>query len=46
MNEIDPMIRLKLPRLLRKAGLTGIRVNPIIHAYAPDHSRRNLLLDF
>ena len=46
MNGIDPMIGRKLPRLLREAGLTDIRVNPIIHVYPTDHGRRNLLLDF
>lgn len=46
MNGIDPMIGRKLPRLLRAAGLTDIRVNPVIHVYPPDHGRRNLLLDF
>jgi hypothetical protein len=46
MNGIDPLIGRKLPRLLREAGLTDIRVNPIIHIYPPDHGRRNLLLDF
>jgi hypothetical protein len=46
MNGIDPLIGRKVPRLLREAGLTDIRVNPIIHVYPPDHGRRNLLLDF
>ena len=46
MNGIDPMIGRKLPRLLREAGLTDIRVNPIIHVYPANHGRRNLLLDF
>jgi ubiquinone/menaquinone biosynthesis C-methylase UbiE len=46
MNGIDPLIGRTLPRLLREAGLTDIRVNPIIHVYPPDHGRRNLLLDF
>jgi len=46
MNGIDPLIGRKLPRLLRDAGLTDIRVNPIIHVYPAGHGRRNLLLDF
>jgi len=45
-NGIDPLIGRKMPRLLREAGLTDVRVNPIIHVYPPGHGRRNLLLDF
>jgi SAM-dependent methyltransferase len=45
-NGIDPFIGRKLPRLLRDAGLTEVRVNPIIHIYPPGHGRRNILLDF
>jgi SAM-dependent methyltransferase len=45
-NGIDPHIGRKVPRLLREAGLTDVRVNPIVHVYAPGHGRRNLLLDF
>jgi len=45
-NGIDPLIGRKVPRLLREAGLTDVRVNPIIHVYPPGHGRRNLLLDF
>src|SRR5262245_14849729 len=40
-NGIDPLIGRKLPRLLRDAGLTDIRVNPIIHVYPAGHGRRN-----
>jgi ubiquinone/menaquinone biosynthesis C-methylase UbiE len=45
-NGIDPFIGRKLPRLLRDAGLTEVRVNPIIHIYPPGHGRRTILLDF
>jgi ubiquinone/menaquinone biosynthesis C-methylase UbiE len=45
-NGIDPFIGRKLPRLLRDAGLTEVRVNPIVHIYPPGHGRRNILLDF
>ena len=43
---IDLYIGRKVPRLLRKAGLVEIRVNPIVHAYPPGHARRSILLDF
>jgi len=46
MNEIDRTIGLKLPRLMRAAGLVDVRVNPFVHIYPPGHGRRTLLLDF
>jgi SAM-dependent methyltransferase len=46
MNGIDPLVGRRLPRLLRKAGLVDIRVNPIVHVYPPGHGRRRILLDF
>lgn len=45
-NGIDPFIGRKLPRLLHHAGLSEVRVNPIIHVYPPGHARRSILLDF
>ena len=32
--------------MLRNAGLVDIRVNPLIHVYGPDHSRRPIFLQF
>ncbi|MFN8444087.1 MAG: methyltransferase domain-containing protein [Caldilineaceae bacterium] len=46
MNDIDRSIGLKLPRMLRKAGLVEIHVNPFVHIYPPGHGRRTLLLEF
>jgi ubiquinone/menaquinone biosynthesis C-methylase UbiE len=45
-NGIDPFIGRKLPRLLRQAGVNGVRVNPIVHVYPDGHPRRCILLDF
>jgi hypothetical protein len=42
----DAAIGRTLPRLLRKAGLVDVHVNPLIHVYPPGHGRRNILLDF
>jgi len=46
MNEIDRTIGVKLPRMLREAGLVDVRANPLVHIYPPDHGRRMLLLEF
>lgn len=46
LNGIDRSIGLRVPRMLRDAGLADIRVNPVIHVYPPAHSRRMLLLEF
>jgi SAM-dependent methyltransferase len=46
MNGIDRSIGLRVPRMLREAGLTDLRTNALIHAYPPGHARRMLLLDF
>ena len=46
MSGIDPSIGLRVPRMLREAGLTDVRVNALVHAYPPGHGRRMLLLDF
>ena len=46
MNGIDKTIGLKLPRLLREAGLVDIQVNPLVHISPPGHGRRMLSLEF
>ena len=46
MNGIDRSIGLRVPRMLREAGLLDVRVNPLVHAYPREHARRTLLLDF
>jgi SAM-dependent methyltransferase len=43
---IDLNIGRRVARMLRNAGLIDIRVNPLIHVYGPDHSRRPILLQF
>ncbi len=46
MNGIDRSIGLRVPRMLREAGLVDVRVNSLVHAYPPGHGRRMLVLDF
>jgi len=46
INGIDRSIGLRVPRLLREAGLVDIRVNSLVHVYPPGHGRRMLLLEF
>lgn len=46
MNDIDRTIGLKIPRMLRDAGLVDVRVNPFVHIYPSGHGRRTLLLEF
>ena len=46
MNGMDPSIGLRVPRMLREAGVTDVHVNPLVHAYPPGHGRRMLQLDF
>ena len=46
MNGIDRSIGLRVPRMLRDAGLVEVRVNALVHAYPPGHGRRMLVLDF
>jgi SAM-dependent methyltransferase len=46
MNDIDRTIGLRIPRMLREAGLVDVRVNPFVHIYPPGHGRRALLLEF
>ena len=45
MNGIDRSIGLRVPRMLREAGLADVRVNPVIHVFPPAHARRTLLLE-
>jgi SAM-dependent methyltransferase len=45
-NGIDRAIGVRVPRLLREAGLIDVTVNPLIHAYPATHSRRLLALEF
>jgi SAM-dependent methyltransferase len=45
-NGIDRSIGLRVPRMLREAGLLDVRVNPLVHVYPPGHGRRMLLLEF
>ncbi|MEJ8856817.1 methyltransferase domain-containing protein [Variovorax robiniae] len=46
MNGIDRMIGLKVPGMLRDAGLVDLRVHPLVHVYPVGHGRRMLLLEF
>jgi SAM-dependent methyltransferase len=46
LNGIDRSIGLRVPRMLREAGLVDVRVTPMVHVYPPGHGRRGLLLDF
>jgi SAM-dependent methyltransferase len=41
----DPNIGLRVPRLLRDAGIADVAINPIVHVYPPGHPRRTILLD-
>jgi ubiquinone/menaquinone biosynthesis C-methylase UbiE len=43
---IDLYIARRIPRMLRNAGLADVQVNPLIHIYGPDHSRRPIFLQF
>lgn len=45
-NGIDRSIGLRVPRILREAGLVDVRVNPLVHVYPPGHGRRMLVLEF
>lgn len=43
---IDLYIGRRIARMLRNAGLMDVQVNPLIHIYGPDHSRRPIFLQF
>jgi SAM-dependent methyltransferase len=46
IHGIDRSIGLRVPRMLRAAGLVDVRVNAFVHTYPPGHGRRMLVLDF
>jgi hypothetical protein len=46
MNDIDGTIGLKIPRMLREAGLIDVRVNAFVDQYPSGHGRRMRLLEF
>ena len=46
MNSIDRAIGLKIPRMLREAGVVDVHVHPFVHTYPLGHQRRMLLLEF
>ena len=46
LNGIDRTIGLRVPRLLRDAGLVDIGMNALVHVYPLGHGRRLLLLEF
>jgi ubiquinone/menaquinone biosynthesis C-methylase UbiE len=43
---IDLYIGRRIARIMRDAGLVDVRVNPLVHIYGPDHSRRPIFLQF
>ena len=43
---MDLYVGRRIARMLRNAGLVDVRVNPLIHIYGPDHSRRPIFLQF
>jgi ubiquinone/menaquinone biosynthesis C-methylase UbiE len=45
-NGIDLYIGRRIAGMLRDAGLTNIRINPLVHVYEPEHSRRPIFLQF
>ena len=45
-NGIDLYVGRRIARMLRAAGLTDIRVNPLVHVYEPNHTRRPIFLQF
>src|SRR5215469_783739 len=45
-NGIDLYIGRRVARMLRDAGLVDVQVNPLIHIYGPNHSRRPIFLRF
>jgi len=46
MNDIDRTIGLKIPRMLREAGVVEVHVHPFVHIYPLGHGRRMLLFEF
>lgn len=45
-NDIDRTIGLRVPRMLRDAGLRDVHIHPLVHIYPFGHGRRYLLTDF
>jgi ubiquinone/menaquinone biosynthesis C-methylase UbiE len=43
---MDLYVGRRVARMLRNAGLVDVHVNPLIHIYGPDHSRRPIFLQF
>jgi ubiquinone/menaquinone biosynthesis C-methylase UbiE len=43
---IDLYVARRIARMLRNAGLVDVQVNPLIHIYGPDHSRRPIFSQF
>ena len=43
---MDLYVGRRIARMLRNAGLVEVQVNPLIHIYGPDHSRRPIFLQF
>jgi hypothetical protein len=46
LNGIDVFVGRRLARLLREAGLVGVRSRAIVHIDEPGHERRRLLWNF
>jgi SAM-dependent methyltransferase len=45
-NGIDLFVGRKTHRMLRCAGVTDVRVNPVVHVYPPGHGLRTIFWDF
>ena len=43
---MDLYVGRRIARILRNAGLVDVRINPLIHIYERDHSRRPIFLQF
>jgi ubiquinone/menaquinone biosynthesis C-methylase UbiE len=43
---MDLYVGRRIARLLRNAGMVEVQVNPLIHIYGPDHTRRTIFLQF
>src|SRR5262249_52036406 len=46
LNGMDREIGVRVPTLLRDAGVRDVQVTALAHVYPPGHGRRHLLLDF
>jgi ubiquinone/menaquinone biosynthesis C-methylase UbiE len=45
-NGIDLFVGRKTHRMFRSAGVTDVRVNPVVHVYPHGHGRRTIFWDF